>query len=275
MADIAGKLGVAEQIRVVAGLRWQILRNQLRKKGSRLDLLGMIWAAIFAGILVLGLSFAFYWGAYTSLSTGHFGWMVFLFWGIFLFWQAFPIFLAGFGATFEFRNLLRFPLSMSAFYLVGLAYGPALLPIVVLFLLMNVTLERLLGSWFERLLARRRTRELIFGLIILLSVSAQFLRPLLQHYEHGAPAWALRALPYLSLFPPALAGHAVAAAAQDRWAGVLSGADDSESRLIEQPHSAMAAASGAAARQKRKNPQTGRQARSAIDEPLTGLTPHC
>lgn len=252
MADIAGRLGVAEQIRVVAGLRWQILRNQLRKKGSRLDLLGMIWAAIFAGILVLGLSFAFYWGSYTSLSTRHFGWMVFLFWGIFLFWQVFPIFLAGFGATFEFRNLLRFPLSMSAFYLMGLAYGladfaalacvcwllamtagaavanpailPALLPIVVLFLLMNVTLERLLGSWFERLLARRRTRELIFGLIILLSVSAQFLRPLLQHYEHGAPAWALRALPYLSLFPPALAGQAVAAAAQDRWAGVLSGA---------------------------------------------------
>lgn len=58
-------------------------------------------------------------------------------------------------------------------------------------------------------------------------------------------------------------------------AGVLSGAGESESRLIEQPHSAMAAASGAAARRKRENPHTGRRARSAIDEPLTGLTPHC
>jgi ABC-2 type transport system permease protein len=249
LADVAGKLGVAEQVRLVAGLRWRILRNQLRKKGSRLDLIGMVWAAIFASLLVFGLSVAFYWGAYSSVSTGHLGWMTLLFWGIFLFWQIIPVFIAGFGATFEFRNLLRFPLSMSAFYLLALAYGladfpplagvcwllaitagaavadppilPALLVIVVLFLLMNLTLERLLGSWFARLLARRRTREVIFGLIIMTSVCAQFIRPLVERYQHGAPPWMLQTLPYLSFLPPGLAGHAVAAAAEDRWAGVL------------------------------------------------------
>ena len=242
MADVAGKVGVATQIRLVAQLRWRILRNNLRRKNSRLDLVGLIWAGIFTSALVIGLSFAFCWGTYTALSNGHFGWLLLLFWSIFLFRQIVPIFIAGFGATFEFRTLLRFPLSLTAFYLLGLAYGfadfpaiaslcwllamavgaglasPNLLPavflILVLFVLMNTTLERLIGSWLERLLARRRTRELIFGLFILLSVSIQFIRPAITRYAAGSsPVAALRFLPYLSPFPPSLASHALAAAA--------------------------------------------------------------
>ncbi len=241
MADVGGKLGVAGQIRLVAELRWRILRNHLRRKNSKLDLLGLIWAGIVSSIMVVGLSFAFCWGAYISLSTGQFGWLVLLFWSIFLFWQVFPIFVAGFGATFEFRTLLRFPLSLTAFYLVGLAYGladfaavaslcwllaitigagianPALLPavflVVALFILMNTTFERLVGSWLERLLARRRTREVVFGLFILLSISAQFVRPMITRYATGSPASVLRFLPYLSPFPPSLASQALASAA--------------------------------------------------------------
>jgi len=210
VADVADKLSVAGQIRLIAELRWRILRNHLRRKNSKLDLIGLIWAAIFSGIMVFGLSFTFCWGAYISISTGHFGWLGLLFWSIFLFWQTFPLFVAGFGAPFEFRTLLRFPLSLTAFYLVGLAYGLAdfaaiassfwllavavgvgianlslLLPvllILVLFVLMSTTIERLLGSWLERLLARRRTRELFFGLFILLSVCLQFIRPLITRY---------------------------------------------------------------------------------------------
>jgi len=252
VADVAGTPGIGEQIRLVAGLRWRILRNQLRRKNTRLDLIGMIWAAIFASLLVVGLSFAFYWGAYSFLSAGHSGWMAWLFWAIFIFWQVVHIFMAGFGATFEFRTLLRFPLNLGAFYLIALAYGfadfaaiasvswliamtlgaaaanpgvlPAMLLIVTLFILMNVTLERLLASWLERLLARRRTREFLFGLFILLSVSLQFIRPLVERYQHGAPLTLLRFLPYLSVFPPGLAGRAIAAGAGHHLDGVLQGA---------------------------------------------------
>ena len=49
--------------------------------------------------------------------------MALLFWALFLWWQVFPVFVAGFGANFEFKNLLRFPLSLEAFYLLGLGYG--------------------------------------------------------------------------------------------------------------------------------------------------------
>src|SRR5208337_1309711 len=114
-----------------------------------------------------------------------------LFWAMFFWWQLVPIFVAGFGANFEFRGLLRFPMSLRAFYILGLGYGfadfaavssicwlasmvlaaawrsfelfPAMLLITVLFVWLNVTLERLIGSWLERLFKNRRVREFLVG----------------------------------------------------------------------------------------------------------------
>jgi hypothetical protein len=251
VADVARVPGVWEQIRLIAGLRWRILRNGLRKKNNQWDLVGMIFAGVFATLFVLGLCFAFYFGAYTFLSGGHEAWIAFLFWGIFLFWQLFPIFTAGFGAGFEFRTLLRFPLSLRAFYFIGLAYGladfaaiasvcwliammigatvanptvlPSLLIVSALFLLMNITLERMIGSWLERVLARRRSREIFFALFILFAVSVQFLNPLLQRYGRSAQPRVTQLLPYLSVFPPSLAGQAIAGAAQNRYMDTLLG----------------------------------------------------
>ena len=244
MADVTSGPGLLAQILLVAELRWRILGNLVRKRNSRLDLIGLVLATFFAGLFVIGLCWMFWWGAYSSVSNGRIGWLLLLFWSIFLFWQAFPLFVAGFGAPFEFRTLLRFPLRFSAFYLIGLAYGladfaavcgtcwllsvavgigmarPALIPsvlfIVILFIWMNITLERLLSSWLERLLARKRTRELLFGFFILLSVSAQFVRPAIIRFSQGAHASvsAQHLLSYLSPFPPSLAASAVIAAGE-------------------------------------------------------------
>jgi hypothetical protein len=239
MAEVTQAINVFEQIHLVAGLRWRILRNSLRKKNNRLDLIGLIFAGVLGGIFVIGLSFAFYAGAYAFLSQGRLEWMAFLFWGIFFFWQVFPIFVAGFGANFEFRTLLRFPLSLGAFYVIGLAYGfadysslasvywmlamtsgasaakpgllPAMLLIVAVFMLLNVTIERLIGSWLERLLARRRTRELFLGLFVLSMVSLNFIAPLVQRYGASARPVFLRLMPYFAWLPPSLAGRALAA----------------------------------------------------------------
>jgi ABC-2 type transport system permease protein len=230
---------VFEQIRLVAELRWRILRNSLRKKNNRLDLIGLIFTGVFSGIVVIGLCFAFYAGAYAFLSRGRLERMALLFWAIFLFWQLFPVFVAGFGASFEFRTLLRFPLSLRAFYMIGLAYGfadfsalasicwllamtagaavakpgvlPAMLLIVAAFMLLNVTLERLIGSWLERLLSRRRTRELFLGLFVLTMVSLNFVSPLMQRYDASVRPVFLRLLPYFAWFPPSLASRALAA----------------------------------------------------------------
>jgi ABC-2 type transport system permease protein len=216
----------------------------MRRKSNRLDLIGLVLSGIFSSLVVLGLCFAFYAGSYSFLSRGRLGWIALLYWAIFFWWQIFPLFVAGFGANFEFRSLLRFPLSRSAFYIIGLAYGladfsaiaglcwllsitlgaavarpevvPALLLVNLLFVLMNVNLERLIGSWLERLLARRRTRELFFALFILSMVSLQFISPLVERYGDAARPWVRLALPYLAPFPGSLAGRAVAGAATNQ-----------------------------------------------------------
>ena len=251
MADVGPSIGILPQIRAVAGLRWRILRNSLRKESHRLHVLGVVLGGILSGIVVLGLCFAFFAGAYACLSEGRPGWIGLLFWGIFLFWQLFPIFAAGFGASFEFRTMLRFPVNLTAFYIIGLAYGladfsalasvcwlasmtlgvaaakpgvlPAMLLVVALFLLLNVTLERLVGSWLERLLSRRRTRELFFALFILSMVSLNLINPIVNRYGALLRPLASRIIPYFSWFPPSLAGKAVAAAAQAHFGGILAG----------------------------------------------------
>ena len=251
MADVAQLPGVWQQIRLVAGLRWRVLGNSLRKKHNQWDLIGMVVASVFATLAVLGVSVGFGFGSYTLLSGGHETWLALLFWAVFLFWQLFPIFTAGFGAGFEFRTLLRFPLSLRAFYVIGLAYGladfaavasicwliamsigvalanprvlPAMLLISFLFVLMNITLERLIGSWLERVLARRRSREIFFALFILFAVSVQFLNPLLQRYGRSAQPWVRQLLPYLSVFPSSLAGEAIAGAALNHATDILVG----------------------------------------------------
>ena len=251
MADVATSISIVEQIRLVSSLRWRILRNSLRKKNNRLDLIGLIFAGAFSSILVAGLCLAFYVGAREFLSKGRPGWIGFLFWGVFLFWQVFPVFVAGFGASFEFRTLLRFPLSLSTFYIIGLAYGladfsaiasvcwllamtagatvakpgvlPAMLLIGTVFVLFNVTLERLIGSWTEKLLSRRRTREIFLGLFVLSMISLNFITPLVQRYGDVARPLFLRLLPYLTWLPPSLAGRSIAAAVQLQPAQFLLG----------------------------------------------------
>jgi ABC-2 type transport system permease protein len=239
VADVAREVGLLQQIQLIAGLRWKILRNQLRRKNNWLDLIGMLAAAFWGAVLIIGLSLAFGFGAYSALSSGHFVWLTLLFAAACVFWQIIPLFVAGFGLNFEFRTLLRFPLSLTAFYLISLAYGladfaaiasvcwllamlvgatiampvilPAMFIVVILCIIMNLTFERLLNSWYERLLARRVTRELTFGLIILLSVSAQFIKPMIDRFQHGPPQALLHALPYLSVLPPALASRVISA----------------------------------------------------------------
>jgi ABC-2 type transport system permease protein len=240
VADVTQLPGVFEQVRLVAVVRWRILKNGLRKKHNVWDLIAMIWVCFFSGAIVIGLSFAFFTGGYEFLAKGHIGLMSLLFWGIFLWWQVFPIFVAGFGSNFEFGTLLRFPLSLRAFYLLGLGYGlsdfaaissicwvlcmiagaataqssiaPAMILVSFFFVLINLTLERLIGSWLERILAKRRTRELFIALFVMSMVSLNFLNPILQRWGRGAQPKFLRIVPYLSWLPGSLAGNAVQAA---------------------------------------------------------------
>ena len=241
MADVIQLPGVTEQLKLIAGLRWNLLKNNLQRKNNRWDLIGMILAAAGSASVVVGLCVAFYAGAYFFLTTGRASWMPLLYWAIFLWWQLVPILVAGFGANFEFRNLLRFPLSLRAFYILGVGYGFAdfaavsslcwiasmlvaaavgqarLLPVMalasLLFVLVNVTLERLIGSWLEKIFANRRARELLVGLFVLSVVSMNFLNLAVQHWGgRGTRPRIVHLVSYFSWLPGSLAGNALAAA---------------------------------------------------------------
>jgi ABC-2 type transport system permease protein len=238
MADLARGVSLREQILLVAGLRWRILRNSLRRKNNVADLVGMAFISLAAAGLIVGPSFALYFAGSSFVTAGRLRWLPLPFWGIFIFWQIFPVFAMSFGSGFQFRTLLRFPLSASAFYLIGLAYGladfpaiasicwllaltagaaatipsllPVLLAVVLLFVVLNVTIERLVSSWMERLLARRRTREIFFGLFLLSMFTLQFLSPMQRAYGNKlSPTAFLNAMKFLAPFPPSLGARVV------------------------------------------------------------------
>jgi ABC-2 type transport system permease protein len=241
VADVIQIPGVREQLKLIAALRWNLLKNTLQRKNNRWDMIGMIVAAGWSALVVIGLCVAFYAGAYFFLTTERTSWMPILYWAIFLWWQVIPILVAGFGVTFEFRSLLRFPLSPRAFYILGLGYGfadfaavssicwiismlvaaavgrvqllPAMAVVSLLFILVNVTLERLIGSWMEKILAKRRAREVLVGLFVLSMVSMNFLNPALQRWgKRGTRPGFIHLAPYVSWSPGSLAGNALAAA---------------------------------------------------------------
>jgi ABC-2 type transport system permease protein len=245
VADVVAGPGLAEQIRTVAWLRWRILRNSLRNKSRRLDLIGLIFSGFFSLLFVIGVTLAFFFVT-RYLFEKHleplFG-LVFL--ALLVWWQSFPILLAGFAPQFPFRTLLRFPMNLSAFYLIGMAYGLAdsaalaalvwmlamlaatlvaqpsaalaLFLVCALFAVLNITIERLLGAWVEKLLAKRKSREVFFTIFVLAMVSLQFLNPLMQKYGHALVPMLRSWVPYLWLLPSSFAGDAVAQSAAHHW----------------------------------------------------------
>ena len=249
MADVTPGISLAEQIRLVAGLRWRIIRHSFNNKSRRFDLLGLVFSGIFGALFVVGITIAFFFGTRFILENHQEHFLGLLFLALLVWWQLFPILLAGFAPQFTFRSLLRFPLNLSAFYLIGLAYGladsaalaalvwmaamvaatlvtqpiatPAMLLVCLLFAVLNITIERLLGAWVEKLLSKRRTREIFFALFILSMISVQFLNPIMQKYGRALLPMARSWLPYFWLLPSAFAGDAVARAAQHQWGTAL------------------------------------------------------
>jgi ABC-2 type transport system permease protein len=247
VADVVRMPGLFEQIRLVAGLRWKILRNGLRNKNRRWDLIGVIISSIMGVILISGLSFAIYFGTYTFVQGHHPERITLLFWAIFVWWQILPIFVAGFSPSFSFHTLLRFPLKLSAFYLIGIAYGladsaavasllwlcamtlatafadssmlPGMILACVLFVAVNVTLERWIGSWVEKLMSKRRSRELFLVLFILCMTSLQFIGPAIEKYQRstgktGRQESIERIVKYARPLPASLAGRILTASSE-------------------------------------------------------------
>src|SRR5262249_60877529 len=107
--------------------------------------------------------------------------------------------------------------------IVNVALLPAMILACVLFLIVNVTLERLVGSWVEKILSKRRSREVFLALFVMLMVSLQFLNPILQKYGNSAKPESERIARYVEPFPGSLAGKILVASAAHDFSSLLMG----------------------------------------------------
>lgn len=241
------------QIAAIVNVRWRIFVNSLRSLHGRLELVSRGFIGLgfafggFGGAFVLGSAAAFF------VSSDRAEWLALLLWPVFMFWQLFPILATAFTDNFVSSNLLRFPLSYPAFFVIRLAHGsldpatalgslwlagialgigyarPHLLPwaavVLVTFAALNILIGRMIFAWVERWLARRRTREILGVVFFLVIVSLQFIGPLLNRYGEGARPVAGNAasqlLPLERLLPPGLAASAIAQATQPEFAAAL------------------------------------------------------
>jgi ABC-2 type transport system permease protein len=247
MAEVTNSASLARQVLLVVQLRWQIFRNGLRSQTEKMHVLGSIALAIFFSLLTLGGSFGVGFAAYSFAKLPSWGFLSMLLWGIFMFWQFVPVLASQTNPGFDGRNLLRFPLKFSAFFLMSSAYGladPFALAGIVWHVaigigvstarpdlrwwaalaltasvLMNLLFNRMMFAWLERILAKRRTREIITVLFIMFALSIQFSGLILQRWgpvikntiQNYASVWRV--------LPPGLAGIALERAASGNAGG--------------------------------------------------------
>lgn len=240
---------MGSQVALVARLRWQIFRNSLRSQQRVVDLIGT--AAILLLLLAMTVGGAVGMAAFGSalLEADRPHLLVYPFWIIFLVWQLFPILTAAFSVEFDFRNLLRFPLRFSSFVALSLIYGlfdpaalmgavwllaltagillarPELAPwlalVVPAFLAANLLLSRMVFAWLERLLAKRRAREIAFVIFLLAVFLFQGTMMTMDRWGGQAGELIQEALRWTRALPPGLAGDALLAAKRGEPGGAM------------------------------------------------------
>lgn len=241
MAELTAIPGVSQQIRLIAGLRWMLFKNSLRNVKGRLEAVSsaILWLLMTGIVVGGGLFFGI--ATYFLVAHGRWTWLAGLMWIVALFWQIYPIFAASVGAQFDFSNLLRFPLRFGSFFTLSLIYGlfdpgavasmvwllcmwiglgiaqPAALGwaliVLIAFAAMNLFFARMLFVWIEKWLARRRTREILGFIFILIILGFQFIGPAIEHFQHHQAQLQAARVPALlsasNALPPGLAGRSL------------------------------------------------------------------
>jgi ABC-2 type transport system permease protein len=235
---------VAAQLMAVAELRWRMFANGLRTRRGKAELVSRIVVTSVFSIGGFGI-FSFAIGmSWFLVSQGEAQYLPAVLWPIFLFWQFFPVMATAFTNNPDSSELLRFPFTYRSYFLVRLAYGffdpasavgsvgligvllgvtaasPVLFPwasmVLLTFAVFNLVLMQMIFAWLERWLAQRRTREILGIMFILVILSFQLIGPTMERVGHQPPPRVRRAFEIAaqvqSVFPPGLAGRAIAEA---------------------------------------------------------------
>ncbi|HEY0759210.1 MAG TPA: hypothetical protein VGD59_08145 [Acidisarcina sp.] len=257
------------QLRAIASLRRRLFLSALRRKGGAVEMGARFLLYPVLAIFAIAPAAVSGYAGFYAISRNGTAWLAGALWLIFFLW-----FFIGFSTSaaapgFDLSTLNRFPIRFRDYLIVRLSFGlldppnlvaalcllamtmgigfarPALAPwaaLVLFFYGVSLLLFfRMLGSWLERWLARRRTREMAGAALLLFSLSFQLINPAVQYLtRHKASALVnarrlhtplmLHAIREVvlgaSALPPALAGNAIARMHQGRPlpASLLAGA---------------------------------------------------
>jgi ABC-2 type transport system permease protein len=254
MAGLTFSPDMRGQFAAIARVRWQLFVNSLRTVRGRMEVVSRVFLVIgFAAGALFG-SIALGAGGWYFVSHGQVEFLAILLWPIFLFWQLFPVMATAFTENVDSSNLLRFPLTFPSYFLIRIAYGsidpstalgsvwlfglaigiacasPLLFfwaaPVLLLFAIFNILLARMIYTWIERWLAKRRTREILGIVFLLFAISVQFIGPLVTHFgkraqSSGISRMSEQAMPLERLLPPGVAANSIAHAMQRDAAATL------------------------------------------------------
>jgi len=201
-----------QQFRTITWLRWRIFVNGLRRKGETSELIIRILSYPFLAIIIFGPAVGAGALSYLFTSRAMYAYLAIPLWLIFLLWQVVGISTSASGPSFDLSQLSRFPIGYRDYLLMRLSFGlldpttlsgvaclaamsvgiaiaaPALFPwaafSLFVYAICNIFFFRMVYSWAERWLAQRRTRELFVGLILVLSLLAQFAGQFAQRFAN-------------------------------------------------------------------------------------------
>jgi ABC-2 type transport system permease protein len=246
------KPGSGGQLRAIALLRWRLVINSLRSIRGQLNLISRVLGGLLVlGIGAIGAAGLFFVGYWATAKDPQ--WLALPFWIVFLFWQLFPVLATAFTQSIDSDSLLRFPMSYPTYFLVRVIYGtldiptalglfwlfglflgissadlglaPWALLVIGLFAVLNILLGRMVFAWIEHWLSRRRSREVLGLVFLLLMVSFQMVGPLIGRHAKNINPQKLQALakfsPVEQVLPPGLAASSVTNVAEDRNSAAL------------------------------------------------------
>ncbi|MGA8740916.1 MAG: hypothetical protein WB561_06995, partial [Terracidiphilus sp.] len=243
------------QYAALVAMRWRMVANSVRSVQGAFEFGARGVAFIVYSIMGLSLGFGLGAGAFSMVSSGHLQLLSALFWTVLLVWQVLPIALASFQEQFDLNGLLRFPVSFGSFYLLHVVFGLVDVPTILggicslgilvgvtlarpgLFLwtalvlaayaLFNILLARTVLAWVDRWLSKRRSREVVSAIFLLLMLSLQLLNPALHQQNRNRsgkhrgnhpsagieinelPEWAKSAIAVGPWLPPGLAAEGI------------------------------------------------------------------
>jgi ABC-2 type transport system permease protein len=247
------------QYSALVWMRFRMMANSIRSVQGAFEFSARGVAFVIYCLMGIAIGFGLGAGAYSLVSSEHYQYLPALFWTVFLVWQVLPIALASFQEQFDLSAVLRFPVSFGSFFLLSIVFGlvdvPAILGgiccigiwagvtlarpalfgwmglILAMYAVFNILLGRAVLAWVDKWLAKRKTREIVSALFLLLMLSAQLLNPALHEHkghrrgghrtaQHNGqdvmdelPKWTKSAMAVEPWLPPGLAADTVLRAA--------------------------------------------------------------